>query len=738
MVAFAVMSMVSRVPLQGLVVMIRLAADLELARAGVEVALLDADGVIVEVNEAWANFAVANGGDPSCTGVGLSYLAVCDTMGDDEASVALAAAVRAAIRGDLPAPMTIRISCDAPATPRLFDVLVSPRVGISGEHRGATVTLSPTTAAGPDTAEAAPVVEPVDSLFDSSTELVLLDRPRLELEELLRGFTSQATGDAGTQGRLRALLRANAAVASDLSLPVLLRHVVGAARELVDARHAELGVVSTEGTLTDIVYAGIDPATVEGVGGLSHREGLLSLLVDDPESLRLKGVGDRPDGTGFLPNDHPLMAGLLVIPIRVRDHVFANLYLTDPIRGEFTDEDEQLVMALAGSAGVAIENARLFAQATQQRQWLEASTEMTQRLFAGTGEDPLDLVLRYAARGASADFARVVVPHDDQHGRVQAQIGSVDRLRPGDLLELDNTVCGRIFATAEPLLVSDFEGESTSSARLTDVPDGIGAVAGLPLLDSDEGVLGALVVVREPGRAPFIEQDLQLLTSFAHHAGIAIALDRARADREALLLVADHDRIAADLHDHVIQQLFATGLGLHSLVPHQSRPEHQKRLFGYVDALDDTIRRIRTTIFQLQMPYLEPGRRGLRDRLMAVLDDERPALGFSVDIAFSGNLDRDVPADLGDDVVAVLREALSNIARHAHADTAEVRVALVGSVLEVDVSDDGTGIRKVSRSSGLTNLRSRAEARQGTFETASPDTGGTHLHWTAIIGPAPD
>jgi signal transduction histidine kinase len=715
----------------------RFAADLELARARVEVALLDADGVIVEVNEAWRAFAVANGGDPSSTGVGLSYLAVCDSMGDDEASVALAAAVRAAISGDLPAPMTIRISCDGPDTPRLFDVLVSPRMGTSGEHLGATVTLSPTTAAGPDTAESAPLVGSVESPFDPSPEPDFPEGPRFELDELRGESISQAGGVGRTQGRLRALLRANAAVANDLSLPVLLRHIASAARELVDARYAALGVVGTEGTLTDIVYSGIDPATVERVGGLPHREGPLGLLIDDSRPLRPKGAGRHPGGTGFLP-DHPPMAGLLVVPIRIRDHVFANLYLTDPIRGEFTDEDERLVMVLAGSAGFAIENARLFAQATQQRQWLEASTEMTQRLFAGTGEDPLDLVLRYAARGASADFARVVVPHDDQNGRVQAQIGSADLRRPGDLLELDNTLCGRIFATAEPLLVSDKGGRSTGSAGLTDVPDGMGAVAGLPLLDSDKRMLGALLVARELGRAPFTEQDLQLLTSFAHHAGIAIALDRARGDRETLLLLADHDRIAADLHDHVIQQLFATGLGLHGMVPHQSRPEHQKRLFGYVDALDDTIRRIRTTIFQLQVPYLEPGGRGLRERLMAVLDDERSALGFSASIAFSGNLDRDVPADLGDDVVAVLREALSNIARHAHADMAEVRVALVGSVLEVDVTDDGTGIGNVSRSSGLTNLRSRAEAHQGTFETVPPDIAGTHLRWTAIIGPAPE
>ena len=660
--------------------------SLDLARSAVEVALLDMDGVIVEVNEAWSRFALANGGDPSRAGVGVSYLRMCD-LGGDETSEAVAAAVRAAIGGDLPGAMTVRISCDAPDAPRQFDVLVSSRRAASGERLGATVTLSPTSPQGGDD-----------------------DGPEPSVQGLLR-----------TQGRLQGLLRATTAVAGDLSLPEVLRHIVTAAQDLVEARCAALGVVGADGTLVECVHSGLEPATVERIGALTHVDGLPGVLLGRPR--RMPGE-DEDEGP----------AGFLDVPVPVRERVFAHLCLAESTHGGFTEEDEQLVTALAASAGVAIENARLFAQAAQQRRWLEASTEMTQRLFAGAGDEPLDLVLRYAARGASADFARVVVP-DGDHGRVQSQIGSIDHRHPGDLIELDGTLCGRILATAKPLLVADYDSAFTGSTRCTDAPDGVGAVAGVPLLDSHHHVLGALLVVRRPGSMPFTEHDMGLLESFADHAGIAIALDHARADRQALALLADHDRIAADLHDHVIQQLFATGMGLNGLVPHQARPEHQQRLLGYVTALDDTIRTIRTTIFALQ--HRQPAAPGVLARLMAVVDDQRPLLGFSPRVDFSGNLDQEVPADLADDVVAVLRESLSNIARHAHAESAAIRVALEGPVLEVRVTDDGTGIGQPTRSSGLGNLRRRAEAHHGTFEVRSPDGGGTLLLWTATVERAP-
>jgi signal transduction histidine kinase len=169
------------------------------------------------------------------------------------------------------------------------------------------------------------------------------------------------------------------------------------------------------------------------------------------------------------------------------------------------------------------------------------------------------------------------------------------------------------------------------------------------------------------------------------------------------------------------------------MVHHQKTPVQQQRLLDYVDALDETVRRIRTTIFQLKDQHRESS--GLRSRLMDVLDDERPALGFGAHIDFSGSLDLGVPDALADDVVAVLREAVSNVARHASASTVRVRVSLAGSELEVTVVDDGVGIRDPSRSSGLGNLRRRAEAHGGTFRVWSPPVGGTHLRWTAVEPP---
>lgn len=682
-----------------------------------EVALLDAAGVIVEVNEAWKRFSTGKGDDPPRAGVGASYLEVCDALGADPASRDVGAAVRAAIGGDLPSPMTIRILCDAPDEPRFFDVRVSSRVVTSGECLGATVSVSP--------------VSPVTS-GEPGLELSFPDAPRLHLEQLLEDLTEQAQSVLSTQGRLRALLRANAAVASDLSLPVVLRHIVEAARELVDARYAALGLVGADGMLSEFVHSGMDAGTVEQIGALPRGEGPLGLLISNPSALRLKDLGEHPGRAGY-PANHPPDGSFLRVPVRVRDVVFGNLYLTESSRGEFTAEDEQLVTALAVSAAVAIENARLFAQAEHQRQWLEASTEMTQRFFAGGSEDPLDLVLRYATRGAAADFGRVVVPVDAEHGRVQAQVGSLDHRQTGELLALENTLCGTILRTAKPVLVPDYDIALDETTRGDDVPAGTGAVAGVPLLSGDGSVLGALLVVRRPGASPFVEHDLSLLVGFADHAGIAIALDRARGDREALLMLADHDRIAADLHDHVIQELFATGMGLHGMVHLQSEPEHRARLLSYVESLDETIRRIRTTIFQVQRP--PPGAPSLRTRLLAVLADERPALGFGPHLEFSGSLDRGVPDDLGDDVVAVLREALSNVARHAHAASAQVRIALAGRVVEVEVSDDGDGIGDPSRSSGLGNLQRRAEAHGGTFSVSSPAAGGTQLRWTALVSP---
>ena len=521
----------------------------------------------------------------------------------------------------------------------------------------------------------------------------------------------------GTQKRLRALLRASRSVASDLSLPVVLRHIVEAARELVDARYAALGVVGPDGTLIEFVHCGMDQATVEAVGQLPHGEGLLGLLINDPRPLRLKELADHPRRSGF-PAQHPPMGSFLGVPIRVHDEVFGNLYLTESMRGEFSVEDEQLVTALAGSAGVAIHNARLHAQTVQQQRWQQASTEMTQQLFAGSAGDPLDLVSRHACWGASADFAATVIPLGGDRARVDTVLVAGERSTDPDL-DLRSTFAGHVISSGKPALQADDEA--------------VGSVAGVPLTSADGTVWGALLVGRRAGSVAFVEQDLVQLVGFASHASIAVALDQARADRETVLLAADHDRIAADLHDHVIQQLFATGMGLQSMsMALQGRPEEQGRLLEHVDSLDATIRRIRVSIFQLERRATRQD--GLQHQLLAVLEEVRPTLGLDARIDFSGPVDLALPGVLVDDAVAVVREALSNIARHAGARRATVGVDLTDDVLALEVSDDGVGITDSGRSSGLTNMRRRAAAHDGTFELSVPPGGGTCLRWTARVG----
>lgn len=563
-------------------------------------------------------------------------------------------------------------------------------------------------------------------------DLTFADLPRLELEDLLGQLTGRAKDVLSAQGRLRGLLRANTAIVGDLSLPVVLRQITVAARDLVSARYAALGVIGPDGQLEEFVHVGMDVETVRRLGALPQGRGILGFLINHPDPIRLAELSSHPAAVGF-PEHHPPMGSFLGVPIRVRNHVFGNLYLTDSARGEFSAEDEQLVTALAATAGVAIANARLYLELEQHRQWLSASTELTQQLFAGsTTERPVDAVLRYAVHGAGADTAALVVPISDTRARVQGAAGALADVA-GRVVELEQTLAGQVIRSGKPVLINDYAAEF-GTGGVDDVPVRIGAAISVPLLAADARVLAAMTVARLPGRAAFTETDRDQLAGFAYHAGLALELDRARGEHESLRQLEDHERIASDLHDHVIQELFATGMGLEGMIDGLTRPDHRARVIGYVEALDATIRRIRTTIFALQPAQHAVD--GLQQRLLDVLGEESAALGFVAGIEFSGPLDLAVSAGLADDVVAVVREALSNTARHAHASSARVTLCLLGSLLTLEVSDNGHGIGTTTRSSGLSNMRRRAQAHAGTLVFAVPSGGGTHLHWTAQIASA--
>ena len=523
-------------------------------------------------------------------------------------------------------------------------------------------------------------VEPGFSpIAETDQDLSFPDAPRLALEQLIGQLTDRAQDVLAAQGRLRGLLRANAAVVEELSLPAVLRHVVEGARELVHARYGAVGVIGPDGDLEQFIHVGMDDDVVDRIGDLPTGQGILGLLIKHPNPVRLTDLRAHPAAVGF-PDGHPPMASFLGVPIRVRGQVFGNLYLTDSTNGEFTDDDEQLVTALAGTAGVAIANARLYEQTLEQRRWLDASSELTQALLAHSAEPPLELLVRLAMHAASADMAMFSAPISGHAGRVDSAAGMlVDRV--GQIFRLDQSLAGRVIRSGTAASVGD-NAAGSGQDTADDLPDGVGAVIGVPLPGPDATVRGALVVAHTGSRAHFTQSDRDQLIRFAVHAGAVLDLERAREDHATLLQIEDHDRIAADLHDHVIQELFATGMGLQGMLSQLKQPAQRARVLRYIDTLDDTIRTIRDTIYQLNSgPEKRPT---LTSRLIAILTEQTDTTGLAVATEFGGHLDQ-LPTALDDDIVAVLRESVSNTVRHAGASTVTVKLTYLDSGTIADI-----------------------------------------------------
>jgi signal transduction histidine kinase len=561
------------------------------------------------------------------------------------------------------------------------------------------------------------------------------DGPRLELDQLLTQLVDRAQDVIAAQGRLRGLLVANRMIIADLDLPVVLRRIVEAACQLVHARYGALGVLDPVGGLQEFIHVGIDDETAERIGPLPAGKGLLGALIDDPRPIRLRAMSDDHRSTGF-PPEHPPMTSFLGVPLRVRDEVFGNLYLAEAESGEFTAEDEDLVTALAATAGIAIENARMFEQARRRQDWLQASMRITRQLLSVQGEEPLKLIARQARQIAEADLVTVVLPTANRK-RLMVEVASgelADELT-GFTYPVEESLAGVAFETGRPVLIGDATENTDFHVHMSEFLE-VGPVMVVPLLGT-ERARGALFVARLHGRHRFDEADLDMATTFANHASAALELADARSHQQRVVLLEDRDRIARDLHDHVIQRLFAAGLSVQSVAAGLPGDGRAERLDRVVYDIDETIRQIRTTIFQLR-GHLGPQTGSVRTRLLAVVSEVTPLLSFEPRVRFSGPIDSVVPESVVDDLVAVTREALTNVARHAKASAAEVALAAGTSELVLDVVDDGVGLGETGRRSGLANLRARAERLGGSLLITSaapsdtaPSTGqGTHLRWT--------
>ena len=567
---------------------------------------------------------------------------------------------------------------------------------------------------------------------DDSGRLVFPDAPRLELDELLTQIIVRAEEVLATQGRLRGLLAANRTITADLTLPTVLRRIVEAGCQLVRARYGALGVLAPDGGLAEFVHVGLDEGTVARIGHLPEGKGLLGALIDDPRTIRLRSIEDDSRSVGFPPH-HPPMTSFLGVPVLVRGKVFGNLYLTERIDGgEFTADDEELVAALAATAGVAIENARLYEQSQRRQDWLQASAKITRQLLSAEGEEPLQLIARGARQIADADVVTVVLPTESRERMmVEVAAGRAADELTGMSYPIEHTLTGLALSSGHPVLVGDAD-DSDYDSHLSEVLP-VGPVMVLPLVGTED-TRGALVIARLRGRNRFDDADLDMATTFANHAAVALELADGRENQQRMILLEDRDRIARDLHDHVIQRLFAAGLAVESVAARPGSDETSLRLRRVVTELDETIRQIRTSIFQLRGPMTaEVGT--TRSAVLSVMSELEPVLGFEPRVTFAGPVDLAAPDASVDDLIAALREALTNVARHAKARCVDVAVEATTDSLVLEVTDDGVGIGDGSRWSGLANLRARAEHHGGTFtigpiEEPPNYRQGTLLRWT--------
>jgi signal transduction histidine kinase len=559
--------------------------------------------------------------------------------------------------------------------------------------------------------------------------------PRLELDHLLEELQVRIDAARGTQNRIHGLLEAVLSVGRELDLPHVLRRIVESAVVLVDAEYGALGVVEGD-RLSDFLTVGVTEDEIRAIGPLPSGHGILAELIRHPEPLRLDEIADHPASYGFPPHDPP-MRTFLGVPIRVREEVFGNLYLTQKRGGgAFDAEDETLLTTLAVAAGVAIENARLYKAARDRQRWMEANTDIVAALLSGAdGMDVLERIVRHARAIAEADLGVVGLPTGDGTDlRVMIAVGTDADDHRGLVLPREGSFMGAAMAAGKPITTSEVQKDP----RVTAGPPrfgGLGPAVAVPMV-TDEGARGAVLLARTEAAPPFTETETTPLLAFAGQAALALQLAERRRSAEQLTVLEDRDRIARDLHDLAIQRLFATGMTLQSTLRFVDHPEANERLLRAVDDLDETIKIIRSTIFGLRAKDAERRPRGLRARAAAGVEQAAGTLGFTPVLHMEGLLDTDVPAPTVDDAVAVLTEALSNAARHARATAVEVTLVVADGWLTVTVTDNGRGIPEGALRSGLRNLAARAERLGGRFDAGAGPQGGTRLTWCVPIDAA--
>lgn len=555
---------------------------------------------------------------------------------------------------------------------------------------------------------------------------------QLRLRELLVEVQDRVDQIVNGRDRLDGLVEAMLVVSSGLDLDSTLQTIVRTATKLVDAQYGALGVRGDQ-ELVEFIVSGIDEETRRRIGPPPSGRGVLGVLLQDPKPIRLDDIRMHPDSVGF-PPEHPPMHTFLGVPVRIHDEIYGNLYLTEKAGGQpFTDDDEVLVEALAAAAGTAIANARLYEQSRARQAWIEATRDIATELLRGAEPGRVfQLIADEALRLNDAQTVLVVVPLDDEVTNpadvkdlvVVATAGAVPESVTSAPIALPDHLIGSTFTSRTPHRLS----AADAAAALGPAMASMSGPALLVPLQTTDTVAGVLIVLRDPDGRDFIAEQLTMTTAFADQATLAWQLANSQHRMRELDVVADRERIARDLHDHVIQRLFAAGLSLQGAIPRARSTEVQQRLTDTVDELQAVIQEIRTTIFDLH------GNSSGTTRLRQRIDDAVASFsgqGLRAGVHFVGPLSV-VDATLADHAEAVVREAVSNAVRHSGAHTLNVSVR-VEDDLTCEIADDGCGMPADVTASGLNNLRARADEVGGMLTVTEAPGGGTVVRWSAPL-----
>jgi len=560
--------------------------------------------------------------------------------------------------------------------------------------------------------------------------------PQLRLDALLDDLQTQVAQVRAARDRVHTLLEAVLAVGSDLDLEVVLHRIVESAVTVVDAQYGALGVVGDEGTIKQFVTVGMDEETIARIGHYPRGEGILGLLIRHPEPLRLADLHRHAASVGF-PAGHPPMNSFLGAPVRVREQIFGNLYLTNKRSGaEFDTDDEAVLRTLAAAAGVAIDNARLYEDAQRRQRWLAASNDLTRSLLSGA--EPGAVLESFTAKVrevAGAALVTLAVPVGDRGELVIEAASGAGAEKVSGLVLPPSALAAKVFTSGETITSDALSADPRAEGGSASVVE-LGPAFFVPL-GTPEHIRGVLQVANLPGGTLFADAVSDMVTGFGNQAALALDVAEHRRDTERMVVLDDRDRIARDLHDLVIQRLFAGALSLQSTLGRVSdRPQASERIQRVVDDLDDTIKIIRSTIYALRERDQARRGSGLRAQLVAATERATESLGFAPALRMTGLLDTVVSAEQGEQLLAVLGESLSNAARHAHATSVDVGVEVTDAALRLRVADNGRGIDPaVTRRSGLVNLRRRAEEMDGTFALSANEPSGTVVEWAVPLAP---